>query len=242
MGYGHRYYRIQDKSVKMNNSDAKCVIISAGDFVPVEIPVEDGDYVIACDAGFLHARDVGILPDLIVGDFDSLAEAGTIALRDLKEIEDNSPERIVRLDVKKDDTDTIKAVKIGLSKGYKKFYLYGALGGKRIDHTIANIQTLNFIKNHGAKGYIMEHDKMLLIAKDETVKFHRGNTGYISVFSLSEMAKGVTIKGLMYNLERGTLTNDFPLGVSNEFIIDEEAEITVEEGTLLITVYFSDEI
>ncbi len=225
-----------------NVNDSKCIIISAGDFVPVEIPIEDGDYVIACDAGFLHAREVGILPDLIVGDFDSLAEAGTMALNDLREIECSDPDRIVRLDVKKDDTDTIKAVKIGLSKGYRKFYLYGALGGKRIDHTIANIQTLNFIKNHGARGYIMEHDKMLVIAKNETIKFHRGNTGYISVFSLSEVSKGVTIKGLMYNLERGELSNDFPLGVSNEFIIDEEAEITVEEGTLLITVYFSDEV
>ena len=88
----------------------------------------------------------------------------------------------------------------------------------------------------------MDHDKMLLVARNETIKFHRGNTGYISVFSLSEISRGVTIKGLMYNLEGGTLTNDFPLGVSNEFIIDEEAEITVEEGTLLITVYFSDGI
>ncbi len=225
-----------------NVNDSKCIIISAGDFVPVEIPIEDGDYVIACDAGFLHAREVGILPDLIVGDFDSLAEAGTMALNDLREIECSDPDRIVHLDVKKDDTDTIKAVKIGLSKGYRKMYLYGSLGGKRIYHTIANIQTLNFIKKHGARGYIMEHDKMLVIAKNETIKFHRGNTGYISVFSLSEVSKGVTIKGLMYNLERGELSNDFPLGVSNEFIIDEEAEITVEEGTLLITVYFSDEV
>ena len=222
--------------------ERKCVIISAGDFYPVEILLEEGDYCIACDAGFLHARDVGVLPDLIVGDFDSLSEAGEIAIRDLMEIEENDPQRIVRLNVKKDDTDTIKAVKIGLEKGYRKFYLYGALGGKRVDHTIANIQTLTFIKKHGAKGYIMDHDKMLLVACNETIKFHRGNTGYISVFSLSEISRGVTIKGLMYNLEGGTLTNDFPLGVSNEFIIDEEAEITVEEGTLLITVYFSDGI
>lgn len=242
MGYGYRHYRIQDKSMSSEIKDGKCVIISAGDFYPVEIDLEEGDFCIACDAGFLHARNVGVLPDLIVGDFDSLSEQGEMAIRDLMEIEENDPDRIVRLNVKKDDTDTIMAVKIGLEKGYRKFFLYGALGGKRVDHTIANIQTLNFIRKHGAKGYIMEHDKMLLVAHNETVKFHRGNSGYISVFSLSDISKGVTIKGLMYNLERGTLTNDFPLGVSNEFIIDEEAEITVEEGTLLITVYFSDEI
>ena len=65
-----------------------------------------------------------------------------------------------------------------------------------------------------------------------------GNTGYLSVFSLSEVSRGVTLKGLMYTLEKGELRNDFPLGVSNEFIIDEEAEITVEDGTLLITVFW----
>ena len=84
----------------------------------------------------------------------------------------------------------------------------------------------------------MTADTMLMVAENETIRFHRGNTGMISVFSLSEVSKGVTLKGLMYNLEKANLTNDFPLGVSNEFIIDEEAEITVEDGTLLITVFW----
>ena len=62
--------------------------------------------------------------------------------------------------------------------------------------------------------------------------------GMLSVFSLSDVSKGVTLKGLMYNMSSANLTSDFPLGVSNEFIIDEEAEITVEDGTLLITVFW----
>ena len=65
-----------------------------------------------------------------------------------------------------------------------------------------------------------------------------GNTGYSSVFSLSEISRGVTLKGLMYTLEKGELRNDFPLGVSNEFIIDEEASVSVEDGTLLIILQF----
>ena len=79
---------------------------------------------------------------------------------------------------------------------------------------------------------------MLMVAENETIHFHRGNSGMISVFSLSDISRGVTLKGLMYNMNCGTLTNDFPLGASNEFIIDEEAEITVEDGTLLITVFW----
>ncbi len=221
-----------------NKSEAKCIIISAGSFTPVEIPINEDDYVIACDAGFAYAQQLGILPDLIVGDFDSAKEAGVELLRGIHEIKENDPDRIVQLQVKKDDTDTIKAVKIGLSKGYKKFYLYGALGGRRFDHSMANIQTLLFLKHQGARGYIMEAERMLMIAENETLHFNRGNTGYVSVFSLSEKSKGVTLKGLMYTMEEGELSSDFPLGVSNEFIIDEEAEISVKEGILLVIAEF----
>ena len=222
------------------NREPKCVIISAGSFVPVDIPLYEGDYCIACDAGFKYAQEMGILPDLIVGDFDSASEEDPMLIRSIEEIEQNDPERIVRLNVVKDDTDTMKAVKIGLSKGYRKFYLYGATGGRRIDHTMANIQTLLFIKHNGGKGYIMDSDKMLMIAENEEIMFNVGNTGYISIFSLSEVSKGVTLKGLMYTLQNGELKNDFPLGVSNEFIFDEEACVSVEEGTLLIILQFDE--
>ena len=219
-------------------SEPKCIIISAGKFTPLDIKINEGDFVIACDAGFMYAQQLGILPDLIVGDFDSAAEADPAVLRGIREIAEHDPARIIKLDVRKDDTDTIKAVKIGLSKGYQKFYLYGALGGRRFDHSFANIQTLTFIKHNGGRGYIFDQDRMIMIAENETIKFNRGNTGYLSVFSLTEKSRGVTLKGLMYNLENGELTSDFPLGVSNEFIIDEEAEVTVTDGTLLIITEF----
>ena len=222
----------------MNNIDSepKCVIISAGSFPEVGIDLREGDFCIAADAGFGYAQRLGILPDLIVGDFDSAKDAPPEVLYGIREIAERDPERIVQLEVMKDDTDTLKAVKIGLSRGYRKFYLYGALGGSRFDHSLANIQTLTFIKHHGGRGYIMDKDSMLFIAENETIKFHRGNTGYLSVFSLSDVSRGVSLRGLLYSMEDGTLSNDFPLGVSNEFIIDEEAEVSVKEGTLLISV------
>ena len=222
----------------MNNIDSepKCVIISAGSFPEVGIDLREGDFCIAADAGFGYAQRLGILPDLIVGDFDSAKDAPPEVFSGIREIAERDPERIVQLEVMKDDTDTLKAVKIGLSRGYRKFYLYGALGGSRFDHSLANIQTLTFIKHHGGRGYIMDKDSMLFIAENETIKFHRGNTGYLSVFSLSDVSRGVSLRGLLYSMEDGTLSNDFPLGVSNEFIIDEEAEVSVKEGTLLISV------
>ena len=214
--------------------EPKCIIISAGSLVPMEIPISDGDFVIACDAGFSYAQQMGILPDLIVGDFDSARESGPLLMRSLEEIEREDPDRIIRLDVRKDDTDTIKAVKIGLAKGFRKFFLYGALGGRRIEHSFANVQTLLYIKHHGGTAYLMDHDRILMVAENETIKFNIGNTGYLSIFSLTAKSKGVTLKGLMYSMDDGEITNDFPLGVSNEFIIDEEAEITVRDGSLLI--------
>jgi thiamine pyrophosphokinase len=219
-------------------NEGKCIIISAGDLTDIDIEISDGDFCIACDAGFVYAQRRGILPDLVVGDFDSIGDYGEEALRGIEEIRQNDPDRIMELPVRKDDTDTLKAVRIGLEKGYRKFYFYGALGGKRFEHSFANIQTLLFLKHQGARGYILEQDRMLMVAENETVRFHRGNTGIISVFALSEVARGVTLKGLLYNMESGTLESDYPLGVSNEFIIDEEAEITVEEGALLITVFW----
>ncbi len=224
--------------MERENTEPKCVIISAGDFPDIDIELNENDLCIACDAGFMHAQRMGILPDLIIGDFDSAKEMGGEVLRGIEEIERLEPSRIIRLDVKKDDTDTLRAVRVGLDRGYRKFLFYGALGGRRFDHSMANIQTLLFIKHQGGRGYIMNKEGMLLVAENETIRFNRGNTGMLSVLSLSDVSKGVTLEGLMYNMEEGELHSDFPLGVSNEFIIDEEAVITVKEGTLFISVFW----
>ena len=216
--------------------EPRCVIISAGDLTDKKIDLTDDDLCIACDAGFAYARRMGIFPDLVVGDFDSAGEAGGEVLNGIRKIAALHPERVVQLQTHKDDTDTLAAVRIGIERGFRTFYLYGAMGGKRFDHSFANIQTLLFIKHHGGNGYIVDGDEMLMVIENETVRFSRGTTGMISVFSLGAAARSVTLRGLMYSADNITITNDFPIGVSNEFIIDEEAEITVEDGSLLVAV------
>ena len=216
--------------------DGKCIIVSAGSFTPVDLNYKDGDLLIACDGGFAYTCDMGILPDIVLGDFDSLSQMSPRYLEQLREVELSDPGRVIHLNVMKDDTDTMHAVTVGLERGYSKFYIYGALGGRRLDHTFANVQTLMYIKHHGGTGYIMDSSSMMLVAENETIRFHRGMTGMFSVFSLGDKAKGVTISGALYGLENGTVSNDNPIGVSNEFIIDEQAVITVEEGSLLICV------
>jgi len=216
---------------------SKCIIISAGDFEYLDFDKKDGDMLIACDGGFHYLNRMGMLPNLIVGDFDSLSENAE-DMRALEEINMLDPGRIVRLNTHKDDTDTMTAIKIGLSKGFTKFYLYGMLGGKRLDHTIANIQSLLYLKNRGATGYIMEKDSVMLVAKNEEIRFHNGLTGMLSIFALEKDAKGVTLKGLEYEMDNGELHVDYPMGVSNEFVIDEEAVINVTDGTLLLMATF----
>lgn len=209
----------------------KCIVICAGDFTPVEIKKKGGDFVIAVDGGYLYSKILGIAPDLIIGDFDSLPRAEREELSVMKQTD---KDRIVELNPCKDDTDTLAALRIGLKKGYRNFHIYGAMGG-RLEHTIANIQCLHFLKNNGAKGYIMDAECMLTVIQNETVTFHKEMEGLLSLFSLGEKAKGVTLKNMKYPLEKAEITNDFPIGISNEFT-GEAGEVTVEEGTLLAIV------
>lgn len=102
---------------------------------------DDSDYVIAADAGFEYCTENCIIPDLVLGDFDSLGKAP-------------KHPNVLQLPVEKDDTDTMFALKLGLEKGYRRFYIYGGLGGKRPDHTIANMQALLFLLSHGARGWL----------------------------------------------------------------------------------------
>lgn len=218
--------------MKDNLKKGTCIIIGAGDLTVGTIPYHaTEDYIIAADGGLMYCGVLELEPDLIIGDFDSVDAEYKEAIDAILE---TAPEKVVVLPVEKDDTDMLAAVKIGLSMGYKQFRLYGANGG-RLEHTIANIQLLKYLKEQEAVGYIMDGNGMILLAQNETIAFKETMEGFVNVFSLNEKAHGVTIRGLKYELEKATLSNDLPVGISNEFI-GKKAEITVEDGTLLIIV------
>lgn len=124
------------------------------------------------------------------------------------------------------------AIKLGLSKGYHMFEIYGGLGG-RLDHSIANIQALSYLAAEGAQG-VLHHDQYeLTVIQNSGFTIPKDFSGYVSIFSLSDKSQNVTIKGLKYEIEGSTLTNRFPLGISNESI-GKKGSISVENGTLLI--------
>lgn len=211
--------------------DGTCFIIGAGDLTVTGIDRKEGDMCIAADGGYLYCKILGMEPDLVIGDMDSLEEG---VRGEIDRLREEAPEKVRVLPAEKDDTDMLAAIKEGLAAGYRQFCLYGALGG-RVEHTVANIQCLAYIKNHGAKGYLMDGNVMMTVIRDETVRFRESMEGYLSLFCLGERAEGVTIRGMKYLLDGAVLTNDFPVGISNEFT-GEQGSVAVERGMLLIVI------
>ena len=195
-----------------------CIIFCAAEFDRLARPIAGDDYIIAADGGLKHTQALGIVPNGILGDFDSLGFV---------------PEGANVFPVEKDDTDAMLAVRKGLELGYREFLLYGSLDGPRLDHTIANFQTLQFLADREACGYLIGKEYLVTVVKNGRLCFPAGCTGTVSVFCLGADARGVTLTGLYYPLENGTLTAGFPLGVSNHFT-GEAAEISVENGSLLV--------
>ena len=211
----------------------KCLIIGAGDLTMGEITVGEEDYVIAVDGGLSYCGILNVEPDKIIGDFDSVSEREKEAIRSLQE---QVPGLVMELPVEKDDTDMLVALQYGLELGYTDFRIYAGTGG-RFDHTLANIQCLLYLKNHGATGYLVDGTGMILVIQNEAVHFRKELEGYLSLFSLGKEAKGVTLRGLKYPLEDYTLTNDYPIGISNEFI-GEESTIQVEDGEVVCMIQY----
>lgn len=196
-----------------------CYIVGAGENYGLDFTRKENDFVIAADGGLTYLQEKKIKPDLIIGDFDSITE--TPLHSDL-----------IKLSVNKDDTDTLAAVRKGIQLGYDNFKIYCGTGG-RIDHTMANIQTLAFLSAINKRGYLISQDSIITTITNSKIAFEKANSGYISVFSLSDKSDGVFISGLKFELENATLTNTFPIGVSNEFI-GKESYISVKLGTLII--------
>ena len=197
----------------------KCIIVGAGDFTAVSLDISGGDYVIAADGGYDHLIGIGITPDTVIGDFDS------------RDGIPNHP-HVIKLNKIKDDTDMIAAVNIGIDRGYSEFHIYGATGG-RLDHTLANIQTIAYLSKQKCTAYIHGDDYIITAITDGTRTFDKSHSGIISIFSHDTTVSGVTLTGLKYPLNDVTLTNTFPLGVSNEFIGGESA-VTVRNGTVIV--------
>ena len=197
-----------------------CYIIGAGDITDPHITAAENDLIICADGGYKFKDMLGRVCDMVVGDFDSF---GRVPDTDNK----------IVAPTEKDETDMMLSVNLGLEKGYRNFVLFGALGGDRNDHSVANIQLLHYITSKGARGTIYHGEEVFTAFADGTLTLPADLEGYVSVFSLSSESRGVTIKNLKYTVEDFTLCSYKPIGVSNEFL-GRDSSITVEEGALLV--------
>ena len=196
----------------------RALIFCAGELNTPVPPPQSSDLIIAADGGLEHLQPLGLEPDIILGDFDSL---GYI------------PQNAAVYPVEKDDTDAMLAARRGLELGCDRFLFYGALEGPRMDHAVANFQTLQFLADRGARGILVGRDTWVTVLKNGTLTLPPLEDGIVSVFCMGPDAHRVTIRGLKYELDNGTLTAGFPLGVSNH-MVGHPVEITVEQGSLLI--------
>lgn len=194
---------------------AVCYIVGAAPLCVPFVPAA-GDLVIAADGGQAALSRLGVSPHLAVGDFDSSAAPTDIPY--------------VKHPVEKDDTDCALAIREGRARGYRTFALYGCLGG-RLDHTMGAVQTALGAAREGDEIYLVGEGFVCRVLTAGSLTFTP--QGKVSVLALSERAEGVTLSGLKYSLENATLTNGFPLGVSNEGK-GCPATVSVREGALLV--------
>lgn len=201
----------------------RCILLTGGPFADWEglrVKAEPEDLIIACDKGCEAARRLGLTPHYSVGDFDSFHG------------QTDPFSQVVTAPAHKDDTDTMMGVRMGLERGCKSFLILGGFGG-RLDHTVANLQTLTYLCEQGAAGEIRATANRAWAVKNGTLAIPRIEGWHLSVFAWDGICRGVTLEGLEYPLSDVELAPGFPIGVSNEFAA-ETAFVTVCQGTLLV--------
>lgn len=189
------------------------------DYAFIREKLRDDDYVIYCDSGLKHMKELRAKASLIVGDFDSHENPNLDA------------ETIV-LPCEKDDTDSMFAVKEGIKRGFADFLLIGVVGA-RLDHSLCNISALLYLENREKNAIIIDdHSEIELVgSKTKTVDC---SYPYFSLINLFGDADGITVKNAKYPLENATISAEYQYGVSNEPLPDSSAEITVSKGKLLL--------
>ena len=197
-----------------------CAIISGGRRAPLD-GIENADRIIACDKGYQYAEEAGVRPQLLVGDFDSYTGA----------LPADIP--ILDLPVEKDDTDTMAAIRYAVQEGYSEIVLYCALGG-RLDHLLGNVQSAVFAVERGCRVHIIDTDNLLYFFTDGALTLPPRAGWSLSLLSLTDRCENVSVTGVKYPLRDATLTNGFPIGVSNEW--EGEAQISVGGGVLLVVM------
>lgn len=200
----------------------RCVIVGGADINNYSFIREklcDNDYVVFCDSGLKHLKNLQVQPSLIVGDFDS------------HENPHLDVETIV-LPCEKDDTDTVYAVKEAISRGFDNFLLIGVVGA-RLDHTLGNVSILLYLDSLGKNGCIIDDYSEMEIVSDKPI-YITDDYSFFSLLNITGCAKGITITGAKYPLDDAEISCEYQYGISNEVLPGETSTVSVTHGKLLL--------
>ena len=204
---------------------SRCVILSACPVSPeLKRLLRPDDFIIACDAGYRNCVPLGCKPNIIVGDFDTAP---------CPEQEDDD---IIVLPHVKDDTDTEYAAKLASEKGFTEVLLLGALGGKRMEHTMSNLCTALGLEQRGVRATLQdERSRVTFVRPGESRTYPKEEFFYFSVFPMEGRAEGVYERGSYYELTDAELSVGYPLGVSNEYAEGSDSiTISTRKGALVV--------
>ena len=203
----------------------RALIITGGKVkTPLALPA--ADFVIAADSGYLTAKRLGVKPDLLLGDLDSL-DRSQLSPGELDEMQ-----KIIVSPIK-DDTDTQLAADTAIARGADEIFIVGGLGG-RLDHTLSSVFLLEYLAEKGIACRMTDGQSFVRILRGgQTLTVKKSGRKYLSLVSLTDECRGVSISGVYYPLEKAELTRRYSWAVSNE-ITAQAAEISLDVGVMLV--------
>ena len=175
---------------------------------------------IAADSGLETAGLFNIAPDIVIGDFDSVNPELLAGYKN-----------IIKHPAEKNDTDSMLCVKYALAHEYKNIILIGGTGG-RVDHYLANLALLKYIKNRGGTAILTDGFNRVSYLANGSMRVYK-NYKYVSIIPASPELCGLTLTGFLYNLENACVKSDEPYTVCNE-IAEDSGEIKISEGGAFI--------
>ncbi len=205
----------------------RCAIVTNGninDYDCIRAALVGHDFIICADGGVRHLFHMNLLPNLIVGDFDSIDE------KYMKYLQAHNVDRC-EFPERKDFTDTELALQYAIDHGAAEINFFGAIGS-RMDHTLANVMLLVPLLQKGIRASIQDEHNHIWITSDEL--FLEGEVGdFVSILPLTPQVEGVTLQGLAYPLKDATIKMGQSIGVSNQFA-NRHASITIKQGIILV--------
>lgn len=192
------------------------------DFYKAYLKEIKAPYIICADGGANFVKKIGLIPNIILGDMDSINEETLRAYEDVE---------IRRYPVVKDETDTQLAIDHAIEIGANEIVIFGALG-TRLDHSLGNIYLLTRFLKPGIEGMIVDEKNVLfLIQNEKKLNLPRGTI--VSLLPLGGDVEGLNIQGFKYPIINGKMTLENPYGISN-VVVREHQTIALEKGILLV--------